>query len=60
MHPVRIGTTRATTTTVQVYGGMGFTWECDMHVWFKRAGYDRQVLGGPAELRAASIELQGL
>ncbi len=58
-HAGEVGT-RATTTTVQVYGGMGFTWECDMHVWFKRAGYDRQVLGGPAELRAASIELQGL
>ncbi len=58
-HAAEVGT-RAMTTTVQVFGGMGFTWECDMHIWFKRAGYDRQVLGGPAELRAAAIELQGL
>jgi alkylation response protein AidB-like acyl-CoA dehydrogenase len=43
--------TAATTTCVQVYGGMGFTHECDMHIWFKRAGYDRQMLGGPASLR---------
>ncbi|HYC54538.1 MAG TPA: acyl-CoA dehydrogenase family protein [Candidatus Binatia bacterium] len=43
--------TEATTTCVQVYGGMGFTYECDMHIWFKRAGYDRQMLGGPAALR---------
>jgi len=43
--------TEATTTCIQVYGGMGFTYECDMHVWFKRAGYDRQMLGGPSALR---------
>lgn len=49
--------TRAATTCVQVYGGMGFTYECDMHIWFKRAGYDRQMLGGPAALRARAAEL---
>ncbi len=43
--------TEATTTCVQVYGGMGFTWECDMQLWFKRAGYDRQMLGSPTALR---------
>ena len=50
--------TRATTTCTQVFGGMGFTWECDMHIWFKRAGYDRQVLGGPSQLRALAAALQ--
>ena len=49
--------TRAATTCVQVFGGMGFTYECDMHIWFKRAGYDRQVLGGPAELRERAAQL---
>lgn len=43
--------TAATTTCVQVYGGMGFTWECDMQLWFKRAGYDRQMFGSPTMLR---------
>ncbi len=43
--------TSATTTCVQVFGGMGFTYECDMHLWFKRAGYDRQMLGTPTALR---------
>ncbi|HEY2774472.1 MAG TPA: acyl-CoA dehydrogenase family protein [Candidatus Binatia bacterium] len=43
--------TEATTTCVQVYGGMGFTYECDMQLWFKRAGYNRQMLGSPAALR---------
>jgi alkylation response protein AidB-like acyl-CoA dehydrogenase len=45
-------TTAAVTTAVQVFGGMGFTWECDAHLWFKRVGYDRQMFGGPSELRA--------
>jgi alkylation response protein AidB-like acyl-CoA dehydrogenase len=48
---------RATTTCVEVFGGMGFTWECDAHLWFKRAGYDRQMLGGPAEMRARAADL---
>jgi alkylation response protein AidB-like acyl-CoA dehydrogenase len=45
--------TSAVTTAVQVFGGMGFTWECDAHLWFKRVGYDRQMFGGPAGLRAS-------
>jgi alkylation response protein AidB-like acyl-CoA dehydrogenase len=45
------------TTAVQVFGGMGFTWECDAHIWFKRVGYDRQMFGGPVELRAAGASL---
>ncbi len=43
--------TFAVTQATQVFGGIGFTWECDMHLWYKRVGYDRQVLGGPEELR---------
>ena len=38
--------------------GMGFTYECDLHIWYKRAGYDRQMLGGPAELRQLAAEIQ--
>jgi len=50
--------TRVLTTCVQLYGGMGFTYECDVHVWFKRVGYDRQVLGGPTQLRAEAAQLR--
>ena len=50
--------TQATTTCTQVFGGIGFTHECDMQVYFKRAGYDRQMLGGPVELRRLAAELQ--
>jgi alkylation response protein AidB-like acyl-CoA dehydrogenase len=48
--------TEATTTCVQVYGGMGFTYECDMQLWFKRAGYDRQMFGSPTTLRELAAE----
>lgn len=49
--------TEATTTCVQVYGGMGFTWECDMQLWFKRAGYNRQMLGTPTAMRERAAAL---
>jgi alkylation response protein AidB-like acyl-CoA dehydrogenase len=49
--------TEATTTCVQVYGGMGFTWECDMQLWFKRAGYNRQMFGSPTKMRERAAEL---
>ncbi len=55
-HATEAGTA-AVTTAVQVFGGMGFTWECDAHIWFKRVGYDRQMFGGPVELRAAGASL---
>ncbi len=41
----------AVTLTTQVFGGIGFTHECDMHIFYKRAGYDRQMLGNPTALR---------
>jgi alkylation response protein AidB-like acyl-CoA dehydrogenase len=50
--------TDAVTTCTQVFGGIGFTWECDMHLYFKRAGYDRQVLGSPAEMFALAAALE--
>ena len=52
--------TDAVTTCTQVFGGIGFTWECDMHLYFKRVGYDRQMLGSPAELFALAAALQPL
>ena len=37
---------------VEVYGGFGFTWECDAHIFLKRALLDRAQFGTPRELRA--------
>jgi hypothetical protein len=28
---------------VELHGGIGFTWECDVQLWFKRAMFDRTV-----------------
>ena len=30
-------TVRVTSEGIQVHGGIGFTWEHDMHIYFKRA-----------------------
>ncbi len=30
---------------VQLHGGYGFTWDCDVHLYFKRALYSRAALG---------------
>ena len=50
--------TEAVTKATQVWGGIGFTWECDNHLFFKRVGFDRQMCGSPALLRRQAAELQ--
>lgn len=47
-------------TATEVHGGYGFTDEGDLHLWFKRAGLDRQLLGGPEAVRAEAAAAQGL
>ncbi|MGD9806282.1 MAG: acyl-CoA dehydrogenase family protein [Hyphomicrobiaceae bacterium] len=32
---------------VQIHGGIGFTWDNDTHLWFKRAKSSEVFLGGP-------------
>lgn len=39
----------ATASAIQVHGGIGFTWEADVHWLFKRAQLDSQLFGGPAD-----------
>jgi alkylation response protein AidB-like acyl-CoA dehydrogenase len=36
---------RAADRAVQIHGGIGFTWEHDMHLWFKRAKWNEYALG---------------
>ncbi|WP_225010943.1 acyl-CoA dehydrogenase family protein [Novosphingobium percolationis] len=47
-------------TATEVHGGMGFTDLLGLHFWFKRIGFDRQVLGGPERVREEAAQLQGL
>jgi alkylation response protein AidB-like acyl-CoA dehydrogenase len=35
--------------TIQLHGGIGFTWEHDAHLYFKRAWAGAEMLGKPAE-----------
>jgi len=43
--------------TVEAHGGIGYTWECEVHYWLKRAVLDRTFLGSPRvhRLRAANL-----
>jgi alkylation response protein AidB-like acyl-CoA dehydrogenase len=58
-HLSEVGTFVARTAT-EVHGGMGFTDLVGLHYWFKRIGFNRQVLGGPQAVRAEAAALQGL
>ncbi len=42
---------------VEAHGGLGFTWECDVQMWFKRAMFDRAFLGSPDRHRARAADL---
>ena len=47
-------------TATEVHGGMGFTDLLGLHYWFKRIGFDRQMLGTPERLRQEAARAQGL
>jgi alkylation response protein AidB-like acyl-CoA dehydrogenase len=44
---------------VEAHGGIGYTWECDVQIWFKRAIFDRAFLGSPAVHRERAAQLAG-
>lgn len=44
---------------VEIYGGIGLTWECEIHMWLKRALFDRAYLGTPDIHRERSARLSG-
>lgn len=57
-HTSEVGPFVARTAT-EVHGGMGFTDLLGLHYWFKRIGFDRQILGGPERVRGDAAALQG-
>ncbi len=44
---------------VEVHGGMGYTWELDVHIFLKRAMFDAAWMGSPAHHRARAATLAG-
>jgi alkylation response protein AidB-like acyl-CoA dehydrogenase len=42
---------------VQLHGGYGFTWDCDVHFYFRRALWNRAMLGDAIHQRRALAEL---
>ncbi|OAH14832.1 acyl-CoA dehydrogenase family protein [Streptomyces jeddahensis] len=50
----------AASEAVQLHGGIGFTWEHDVHLYFKRASGDELLFGPVHRLRAHAAERSGL
>jgi alkylation response protein AidB-like acyl-CoA dehydrogenase len=50
---------RATRVCTELHGGIGFTWEYDLHLWFRRAIFDRAYLGTAEYHRARAADLAG-
>jgi alkylation response protein AidB-like acyl-CoA dehydrogenase len=50
---------QAARDAVECHGGIGFTWECDVQLWFKRILFDRQWLGAPQEHRERIAQMSG-
>jgi alkylation response protein AidB-like acyl-CoA dehydrogenase len=51
---------RAAIDTIQIHGGIGFTWDNDTHLWFKRAKSSEVFLGDPAWRREQMLRGMGL
>jgi alkylation response protein AidB-like acyl-CoA dehydrogenase len=45
--------------TIQIHGGVGFTWDNDTHLWFKRAKSSEVFLGDPAWRRERLMQAWG-
>jgi alkylation response protein AidB-like acyl-CoA dehydrogenase len=48
---------RVCTSSLQVHGGIGFTWEHDLHFYLKRAKVDAMLYGSAREHRESVAEL---
>ncbi len=50
---------RAARDSTELHGGIGFTWEFDLHLWFRRSIYDRAFFGDAHYHRARAATLAG-
>lgn len=42
--------------SIQLHGGIGFTWECDVHLYFKRSMHNQMLYGDSSHHRRALAE----
>ena len=45
--------------SIELHGGIGFTWEYDLQLWFRRALFDRAFLGEASYHRQRAADLAG-
>jgi alkylation response protein AidB-like acyl-CoA dehydrogenase len=50
---------RVTRYAIELHGGIGFTWEFDLHLWWRRAVFDRAFLGEASWHRERAAALAG-
>lgn len=50
---------RTAATCIQIHGGIGFTWDNDTHLWFKRAKSSEAFLGLPSYHRELLMQQWG-
>ena len=50
---------RSPDRAVLMHGGIGFTWDHDMHLWFKRARFNESYFGAPPFHRERVATLSG-
>jgi len=50
---------QAARDAVEAHGGIGYTWEYDVHIWLKRAMFDSAWGGAPRVHRERYAQLQG-
>jgi alkylation response protein AidB-like acyl-CoA dehydrogenase len=51
---------RIAAETIQVHGGIGFTWEHPAHLYFRRAKSSEYLLGSPARHRENLLQALGV
>ena len=51
---------RVAARTIQLHGGIGFTWEHDAHLYYKRAKSSELLFGDPHDRRARLADLLGI
>jgi acyl-CoA dehydrogenase len=51
---------RAAARNIQVHGGIGYTWEHDAHLYYKRAKSNQLLLGNGVSAKVALAERLGI